>query len=269
MPVASAEWAAVAPFTIYEQHVGGADVSPICRTDAKSVRYSVPRRHGLPFRAVTCEFCDKPLPKRPGPGRKQRFCNSTCRSAARRLRTVVNSSLTPGDGRATLDEVRDVHRQVLEAQESLRAAVDRARAGGHTWQEIGDVVGTTRQAAFQRFGRPLDPRTGEPLSVATLPGAGEKALGLLTDLAAARFDRARGDFDDTMQRELDVTALASVWAMVVGSVGAFERFGEPVVHAAGGFTVVDVLMHFEAGQATGQVSFRDEGTVAGLFIRPA
>ncbi|GAA3350860.1 hypothetical protein GCM10020358_78350 [Amorphoplanes nipponensis] len=169
----------------------------------------------------------------------------------------------------TLGEVRAVHRQVLEAQESLRAAVDRARAEGHTWQEIGEVLGTTRQAAFQRFGRPVDPRTGEAMAAATLPGAGERALDVLTHLAAARFDRVRADFDDVLLRELDTEALASVWAVVVGSVGAFERFGAPVVHAAGDLTVVDVLMHFEAGQAAAQVSFRAEGTVAGLFLRPA
>jgi hypothetical protein len=162
-----------------------------------------------------------------------------------------------------------VHRQVLEAQESLRAAVDRARAAGHTWQEIGEVLGTTRQAAFQRFGRPVDPRTGEPMVAGVLAGAGEKALDLLTHLAAARFDRVRDDFDDTMRRELSTEALASVWAVVVGSVGAFERFGDPVVHAAGDLTVVDVLMEFEAGQTTAHVSFRAEGAVAGLFIRPA
>lgn len=37
-------------------------------------------------------------------------------------------------------------------QESLQTLVDEARRKGHTWQEIGDVLGTTRQAAFQRFG---------------------------------------------------------------------------------------------------------------------
>jgi hypothetical protein len=157
---------------------------------------------------------------------------------------------------------------VLEAQDLLRATVDQARAAGHTWQEIGDVVGTTRQAAFQRFGRPVDPRTGEAMT-AGLPDAVERALALLSEYAAARFDRMRDDFDEVMRRELDTERLATVWARVVGSVGAFERFGEPVAHAAGDLTVVDVLMHFEAGTAVAQVSFRREGTVAGLFIRPA
>jgi hypothetical protein len=157
---------------------------------------------------------------------------------------------------------------VLEAQDLLRTAADRARAGGHTWQEIGEAVGTTRQAAFQRFGRPVDPRNGEAMT-AGLPDAAERALALLTEYAAARFDRVRDGFDEKMQRELDTERLASVWAMVVGSVGTFERFGEPVVHAAGDLTVVDVLMHFEAGRGVAQVSFRREGTVAGLFLRPA
>jgi hypothetical protein len=104
---------------------------------------------------------------------------------------------------------------------------------------------------------------------AGLPDAAERALALLTEYAAARFDRVRDGFDETMLGALDTERLATVWAMVVGSVGAFERFGEPVVHPAGDLTVVDVLMHFEAGSGVAQVSFRREGTVAGLFIRPA
>jgi hypothetical protein len=49
--------------------------------------------------------------------------------------------------------------QSAAAAAALQAAVDRARAAGHSWREIGDVLQTTRQAAFQRFGRPIDPRT--------------------------------------------------------------------------------------------------------------
>lgn len=32
-------------------------------------------------------------------------------------------------------------------------AVRAARAQGRTWEEIGEAVGTTRQAAWQRFGK--------------------------------------------------------------------------------------------------------------------
>ena len=42
------------------------------------------------------------------------------------------------------------------AEEKLAMSVTRAREAGHTWAEIGQVLGTSRQAAFQRFGRPIE-----------------------------------------------------------------------------------------------------------------
>jgi hypothetical protein len=217
---------------------------------------------------MVCQQCGKPLPDRSGPGRSQHFCNSTCRSAARRRREAVKDPLTAAALGGTLGELGAAHRQVLEAQDLLRAAVDRARAEGHTWQEIGEVLGTTRQAAFQRFGRPVDPRTGEPMAGALLPDAGDRALAVLGDTVAARFDAVRATFDDVMLRAIDTGQLASVWAMVIGTAGTFERFGEPVVHPAGDLSVVDVLMEFEAGQALAQITFRRDGLVAGMYLRP-
>lgn len=52
---------------------------------------------------------------------------------------------------------------------ALRAAVSRARAAGHSWSRIGEVLGTTRQAAFQRFGGPADSHNGPPMTRAVAP----------------------------------------------------------------------------------------------------
>jgi len=41
------------------------------------------------------------------------------------------------------------------ADEELRAAVASARAAGDTWDAIGVALGTSRQAAYQRFGKPI------------------------------------------------------------------------------------------------------------------
>jgi pimeloyl-ACP methyl ester carboxylesterase len=60
------------------------------------------------------------------------------------------------------------------AETALQAAVDRARAAGQSWRDIGEVLGTTRQAAFQRFGHPIDPRTGEPMSCEIPPDAADR-----------------------------------------------------------------------------------------------
>lgn len=82
----------------------------------------------------------------------------------------ADTALTP---LTTVTAVRALARVV---DEGLREAVQNARQTGHTWAEIGELLGTTRQAAFQRFGRPLDPRTldprtGAPMSDSILPGA--------------------------------------------------------------------------------------------------
>lgn len=42
---------------------------------------------------------------------------------------------------------------VAEAEAELRAAVAAAREAGDSWNVIGVALDTTRQAAFQRFGR--------------------------------------------------------------------------------------------------------------------
>jgi hypothetical protein len=42
---------------------------------------------------------------------------------------------------------------VKEAERALGRAVAEARAAGDSWTVIGAALGTTRQAAFQRFGQ--------------------------------------------------------------------------------------------------------------------
>ncbi|HSL57085.1 MAG TPA: hypothetical protein VK866_04515 [Acidimicrobiales bacterium] len=43
--------------------------------------------------------------------------------------------------------------RIDEAEHELRAAVQAARDAGDSWTVIGAALDTTRQAAYQRFGR--------------------------------------------------------------------------------------------------------------------
>jgi hypothetical protein len=153
--------------------------------------------------------------------------------------------------------------------EALQEAVDRARAAGHSWREIGDVLGTTRQAAFQRFGHPVDPRTGALMSTDVPPGAVDRAAAIVTCLTEGRWEDARRDLNARMREGGDAGRLASGWARTVGMIGRYEGMGEPFAHRAGDHTVVEVPLRFEAGEATGQVIFDDDGKIAGLWLRPA
>jgi hypothetical protein len=44
-------------------------------------------------------------------------------------------------------------KKVAEAEQELRDAVQAAREAGDSWTVIGAALDTTRQAAFQRFGK--------------------------------------------------------------------------------------------------------------------
>jgi hypothetical protein len=158
------------------------------------------------------------------------------------------------------------------AGQALQQAVDRARAAGHSWREIGDVLGTTRQAAFQRFGHPVDPRTGAPMSTEVAPGAALRITGeavtILTSLAEGRWEDARRDFNAKMSEALDAGRLAGAWARMASLVGRYEGMGEPFAHRVVDHTVVEIPLRFEAGEATGRVVFDEEGKVAGLWLRP-
>ncbi|MGW0160064.1 DUF3887 domain-containing protein [Mycobacterium sp. NPDC003323] len=158
------------------------------------------------------------------------------------------------------DEIRD------EAEALMSAAVQQARAAGRTWQEVGDVLGVSRQAAFQRYGKPIDPRTGEAMNTTALPGADELARTVIDDLVQARWAEVSARFDSTMSDRLTDEGLAEGWAHIVGLAGAYERHGETAATRAGDFTTTDTPLNFEAGDFVARITFRDDRTIAGLYI---
>ncbi len=78
-------------------------------------------------RIALCEDCDA---MRSAVGREH---------TARRL---------PGAG---LDRLARAVENMKDAEQALADAVVSARQGGASWGQIGDIVGTTRQAAHQRW----------------------------------------------------------------------------------------------------------------------
>ena len=167
---------------------------------------------------------------------------------------------------AELNTVRLAARMRAVADDALRQCVDRARSAGHTWQEVGDALGTSRQAAFQRFGKPVDPRTGAPLTENPLPEADRRALEVLDAWMSGRDDELLARFDDTMRAQLPAERLAQTWPRLTGLVGAYEGCGDPLVRPFGEHTIVNVPMEFEAGPMTGRVVFDRAGRISGLFV---
>lgn len=262
---------------------------------------------------LTCQHCGKTLQDVKDVGRPRRFCDATCRSAARRARAPsagsgsavnpdVQATLTTGVRHVNLDAAQNETggdiltataaagragvRTLLDQPQAsplaaiafaqgaereidagLQAMVQRARKAGHTWAEIGQVLGSSRQAAFQRFSRPADPRTGAPMAESVLPGAADRGLALIANLVAGRWADAHRDFGGN-GRTFDAARLAAHWAQLAGQVGRIERTGRPVVYQAGDHTIADIPLSFEAGERTARIAFDRQGQVAGLHFLP-
>ncbi|HEX2132959.1 MAG TPA: DUF3887 domain-containing protein [Actinophytocola sp.] len=102
-----------------------------------------------------------------------------------------------------------------------------------------------------------------------LPDAAERAVALFAELVAGNWAGVRRDFDERMLDEVSDEQLATVWTTVAGTIGRFERMGEPYVLPAGELTVVNVPLYCEAGEVLGRVGFHRNGSVGGLFVLPA
>ncbi|KAF2417598.1 DUF3887 domain-containing protein [Microbacterium sp. B35-30] len=152
------------------------------------------------------------------------------------------------------------------AERVVVAAVQQARSEGTSWQAIGDALGVTRQAAFQRYGRPTDPRTGEPMNTTPLAEAAPIAASVIDDLTGGRWDAVTSRFDTAMQTGLSEDALAAAWAQIVGLAGSYEGRGDTEATRTADITVTNTPLRFEAGDYVARIAFRDDRTIAGLHI---
>ncbi|OAN28620.1 DUF3887 domain-containing protein [Mycolicibacterium iranicum] len=183
----------------------------------------------------------------------------------RRIGQILAAPVLRGE-HDPLDLVRAA-REVQDQSEALMAAaVQQARDAGRTWQQIGDVLGVTRQAVFQRYGKPIDPRTGETMKTDALPQADELARTVIDELAHGRWSDVSARFDSTMRDRLTEEGVAEAWAYIAGLAGAYESHGNTEVVRAGDFTTTNTPLTFEAGDFVARITFRDDRTIAGLYI---
>lgn len=59
-----------------------------------------------------------------------------------------------GEGPGDIASLRQLAELADEVDQAIRAAAQDLHDAGHSWTEIGDALGVSRQAARQRFGRP-------------------------------------------------------------------------------------------------------------------
>jgi hypothetical protein len=182
--------------------------------------------------------------------------------------TAQKTASEPAPGLATVVLAKETR---ALAGSVLRLAVEHAHASGHTWQEIGDVLGISPQAAFQRFGRQAGPAPGEPEAVPpVVTDAADRAIAVLADWFEERYGAVAGTFDPVMADRFPAAGLAAARGRLTGTAGLYRGLGddEPLVRQLGDYTVADVPLEFEVGLMKGRVAFDRAGRVAGLYVLP-
>lgn len=178
-----------------------------------------------------------------------------------------------------MDTIREAHQALNQAKGQLQAAVQRARSQGHTWAEIGETLGMSRQAAFKRFGEVTNPVTdqkitGAPMSIEKVQRTTEQVFDLIS---AGKYEDLESLIHPEARRELPTSLIAETWARLLTEVGAKESYGDThVVLPAGerieedaqllGVVVGVTTLNCEAGEMMGRVAVDDQLRIVGLLI---
>ncbi|HEX4010470.1 MAG TPA: DUF3887 domain-containing protein [Solirubrobacteraceae bacterium] len=141
-------------------------------------------------------------------------------------------------------------------------AVARARDAGHTWQEIGELLAISRQAAQQRFGDRAGDRP-EPEHAALAQRASE----IVGQIDRGEWATAAADWNGVMHSELSLERLETVWHQITATAGSLQGVGRPTVKHKGPFRIAEVPLVFEHGPMRATVTFDHDDKVAGLFLR--
>lgn len=145
----------------------------------------------------------------------------------------------------------------------LGQAASDAHAAGLSWQDIGNQLGISRQAAFQRFSAGSGSRPGARRGERQLL---DVARGIFDALAAGRFAEVSATFTDRMAGRVSGADLVSVWSGCLASFGAYERMTAATVRHNGTLRVVHCSLVFADGILDGRIALDRSRRIDGLLI---
>jgi hypothetical protein len=152
------------------------------------------------------------------------------------------------------------------ADQALHDAVAQARSHDVSWQQIGDVLGVSRQAAFQRFRNPDEQKGTGPMRT-------ENTTALITDAEAVYHRLAAGDYDFVgrrmtflVQRVLNEKKVMGVWADATAMAGDLDSLGESFLRPSGSNVVVETPLIFEGADFVGRIAYNRRNKITGMLI---
>lgn len=176
-----------------------------------------------------------------------------------------------GTKHASVDRIAALEALRSLSETTLHAEVTEARDASVTWASIGQALGVTRQAAFQRFGakgKEVDARGGV-MQRTLLVEAPERAKEVVRAISESRVQGViDACFGDEAAALLTTEKLTKAWGDLETSFGEWEDFGTEAAVVAGEYVVAETRLEFEAGSVTCRSSWSADGKLAGLFFVP-
>lgn len=153
------------------------------------------------------------------------------------------------------------------ADQCLHDRVEQARADQVPWQQIGDVLGISRQAAFQRFRNPDDPRGDNPMRTKSNNALIPKAEAVYQHLQAGDYEAVGSQMTFVVQRVLNERKVMGVWREAEKMAGSLESLGESFVRPSGrNAVVVETPLSFEAAEFIGRIAYNKRDKIIGMLI---
>lgn len=152
----------------------------------------------------------------------------------------------------------------------LHDSVEAARASQVSWQQVGDILGISRQAAFQRFRNPDDPRGNEHMRTKTDNALIPRAEQIYHQLDSGNYESVGAEMTFVVQRVLTEKKVMGVWSQVKTMAGSLESIGESFVRPSGrNAVVVETPLSFEAADVIGRIAYNKRDKIVGMLILPA
>lgn len=164
-----------------------------------------------------------------------------------------------------LDSITNAHQQVLDASAQLEEAVRRARQSGVTWQQIGDAMGVSKQAASQRFQQASLKLTDKSLDSIT------KEIEQITDSFFTALDREDISTLHSLMtymtaRQLSQRKILSIWHQTKEACGDFIEISNSRIEYNGTTFVYTYRLRHQWGEPVGQILFNMRQQITGWVI---
>lgn len=168
----------------------------------------------------------------------------------------------------TLDVIASARSLRLLTDDAIARLVRRARTEHQSWAAIGTALGTSRQAAFERYATDTErePSTEEHSVRLSVASAREVARSFLDGFVTREFATCRRLSDPQLARGLPEPVLATLLESVRQDLGEILEVQDSCITSYGSMQIVDTPVVFSRGTRMVRVVVNPLGLAGGFFL---